>query len=63
MASLNVSTMLLFTATPVAPFAGLTLTTVGRVVLATPDAPVVNVLVDGTTAFPAWSVKPLTATV
>jgi hypothetical protein len=55
--------MLLLVATPVAPFPGTTVVTVGCVVLATPDVPVVNVLVNGTTVFPAWSVNPLAVTV
>ena len=62
-ASLNVRTTLLFTATPVAPLLGLTLTTEGVVVLAELEVPVVKELVNGVTALPAWSVKPLTATV
>jgi hypothetical protein len=55
--------MLLFTDTSVAPFAGLTETTEGPVVTATPDVPVVKLLVNGMTAFPAKSLKPLTPTV
>jgi hypothetical protein len=55
---LNVNTTVLFTATAVAPLAGLTETTAGAVVSATPDVPVVKLLVKGTTLFPAWSVKP-----
>jgi hypothetical protein len=60
---LNVNTIALLTATALAWFAGLTLTTAGVVVFATPDVPVVKVLVKGTTAFPAWSVNPLAVTV
>jgi hypothetical protein len=62
-ASLNVNTICAFTETAVAPFAGLTLTTDGFVVSDVPDALVVNVLVNGVTTFPAWSVKPLTVIV
>jgi len=50
---LNVKTTLLLTGTPVAPFTGLTDTTEGAVVSATPDAPVVKVLVKVVTVFPA----------
>jgi hypothetical protein len=60
---LNVNAIVLLTETPVAPAAGLIAVTVGCVVFATPDVPVVNVLVSGTTVFPAWSVNPLTFTV
>src|SRR5690348_4700651 len=60
-ASLNVSTTGLFTATPVAPFAGLTEVTTGPVVTAT--VPVVKLLLNGDTVFPAWSVNPDTVTV
>src|SRR6267154_5124807 len=60
---LKVKTTLLLTATPVAPFVGLTVATVGRVVSATPEVPVVKLLVNGTTAFPAWSTRPDTFTV
>jgi hypothetical protein len=63
MGSLNVNTMLLLTGTPVAPFAGLVAVTVAAVVTGVPDVPVVNVLVNGVTVFPAWSVNPLTFTV
>ena len=52
-ASLNVNTIGLLTETAVAPFIGLTLTTVGAVVFATAEVPVVKLLVNGTTAFPA----------
>ncbi len=62
-ASLNVTTMALATGTPVAPFTGLTAVTVGWFVFATPDVPVVKVLVKGATRFPAWSVNPLAVTV
>jgi len=51
--SLNVRTILLVTGTPVAPAAGFTLTTVGCVVFATLDVPVVKLLVNGVTTFPA----------
>src|SRR6267154_3923253 len=60
---LKVKTTLLLTATPVAPFVGLTVATVGRVVSATPEVPVAKLLVNGTTAFPAWSTRPDTFTV
>ncbi len=63
MASLNVSTMALLVVTPVAPFPGLTAATVGLLLFATPVAPVVNVLVNGVTGFPAWSVNPPTVTI
>jgi hypothetical protein len=52
-ASLNVKTIGLFADTALAPFTGLTVTTVGAVVLATPEVPVVKLLVNGTTVFPA----------
>jgi len=52
-ASLKVKTIGLFTETALAPFSGLTLTTVGSVVFGAPDVPVVKLLVNGTTAFPA----------
>jgi hypothetical protein len=61
-ASLKVSTIGLFTETEVAEFIGLTLTTVGSVVFGAPDVPVVKLLVNGTTAFPDWSINPLAVT-
>jgi hypothetical protein len=63
MTSLKVSTTVLFTETLVAPFAGLTLTTEGPVVLAVPELTVVNAVVNGTITLPASSVSPLTVTV
>jgi hypothetical protein len=60
---LNVNTIGLLTETEFAPNTGLTLTTLGVVVFAIPDVPVMKVLVNGITEFPAWSVNPLTVTV
>jgi len=50
---LNVNTMLLLTATPAAPFAGHNVNTTGADVSATPDVPVVKLLVNGATVLPA----------
>ena len=61
--SLKVTVTALVTATPVAPFTGLTAVTVGRVVSGTALALVVNVLVKAATAWPARSVTPVSATV
>src|SRR5579872_115921 len=61
-ASLKVSTTAPPTDTLLAPFAGLTVNTDGVVVFALGELPVVKLLVNGTTAFPDWSVNPLAAT-
>ena len=55
--------MLLLTGTPVLLLAGFTLETSSAVLSATPDAPVVKVLVKGVTTFPATSVKPDAVTI
>src|SRR5580658_3069733 len=62
-ASLNVSTTELPTRAALDPSLGLTLTTDGAVVFASPKTPVVKLLVKGETTFPASSVTPLTVTV
>lgn len=54
--------MALPTDTLLAPFAGLTVSTDGVVVFAVGELPVVKLLINGTTAFPDWSVNPLAAT-
>src|SRR5215470_10137857 len=54
--SLKVHTMVVVTGTPVALFAGLTVSTDGRVTSGVALAPVVNVLVNGDAALPATSV-------
>src|SRR5712692_3516715 len=63
MVLLKVSTIFVFTGTPLAPLIGLTARTPGLVVSATADAPVVKELVNGVTRFPSVSRKPLTCTV
>src|SRR5919198_4123365 len=55
-ASLNVSTIVVFTGTPVALFSGLTDDTDGRVVSAVALVPVVKLLVKGEAALPDRSV-------
>jgi hypothetical protein len=51
--SLKVSTIGAVTDTPVAPLAGLALTTDGCVVLAVPEVPVAKLLVNDASEFPA----------
>jgi hypothetical protein len=51
--SLKVSTIVLPTVMPLAPFEGLTVDTEGRVVFCVPDVPVVKVLVNVVSTFPA----------
>jgi hypothetical protein len=62
-ASLNVTTTAVFTATAVAPLAGVNPVTCSGPLSSTGDAPVVNPLVNTCTAFPARSVNPPTVTV
>ena len=61
-ASLNVNSTSVETATSVAPFGGVILKVVGRVISIVLDAEVVKLLLNGNTALPTRSVKPATST-
>lgn len=60
--SVKVNSTLDVVGTPVAPFVGLILDNVGRVVSGTADVEVVKLLLNGTMALPTRSVKPATST-